>query len=271
MMIKIDIREQNKTKQTYQIYQQHRQFLARPCHVIDCLCLILSDRRRELRAVELLQSTIDLPRTAFAKWTPSSDFWSPTERTRKKTKKRENVVCVCERRRRTVGRRDAETRQTEESYGSRLSAPDDGRRPGDVFAFAFSYPGSSPPPCPKRKEGRGGGFSTFLFSLVCVVYVSAIASHTTTKSPSPSSKPSGFSALPVGSPSLSSFSLSLSLPFSSLRIQQSLSLSFLSRPDGDEASWPANRGRTPIDRERAKSTRGGGGGGCCETTYTRSR
>lgn len=118
-------------------------------------------------------------------------------------------MCVCERRRRTVGRRDAETRQTEESYGSRLSAPDDGRRPGDVFAFAFSYPGSSPPPCPKRKEGRGGGvLYVSVLSLVCVVYVSAIASHTTTKSPS--SKPSGFSALPVGSPSLSSFSLSLS-------------------------------------------------------------
>lgn len=104
----------------------------------------------------------------------------------KKQKNRENVVCVCERRRRTVGRRDAETRQTEESYGSRLSAPDDGRRPGDVFAFAFSYPGSSPPPCPKRKEGRGGSvLYVSVLSLVCVVYVSAIASHTTTKKPKP--------------------------------------------------------------------------------------
>ena len=106
-------------------------------------------------------------------------------------------------RRLTVGRRNAETRQTEESYGSRLSAPDDGRRPGDVFAFAFSYPGSSPPPCPKRTEGRrGGGGSLRFCSLSAVLYTLV----TTTKSPS--SKPSGFSALPVGSPSLSSFSLS---------------------------------------------------------------
>ena len=112
-------------------------------------------------------------------------------------------------RRLTVGRRNAETRQTEESYGSRLSAPDDGRRPGDVFAFAFSYPGSSPPPCPKRNDGRrGGGGSLRFCSLSAVLYTCPPSLVTTTKSPSPSSKPSGFSALPVGSPSLSSFSLS---------------------------------------------------------------
>lgn len=117
-----------------------------------------------------------------------------------------------------------------------------------------------------QNERKGGGeFSTFLFSLSSVLYTCPPSLVTQPQKAQAVSPPASLLFRSVRPPS--PHSLSLSLPFSSLRIQQSLSLSFLSRPDGDEASWPANRGRTPIDRERAKSTRGGGGG-CCETTHT---
>lgn len=132
-------------------------------------------------------------------------------------------MCVCERRRRTVGRRDAETRQTEESYGSRLSAPDDGRRPGDVFAFAFSYPGSSPPPCPKRKEGRGGGGSLRFCSLSSVLYTCPPSLVTQPQKAQAVSPPASLLFRSVRPPS--PHSLSLSLSHFLLCVSNSLSLS----------------------------------------------
>ena len=63
--------ETTDQKGTYRICRQRRLSPARPCRAVGCLCSILSDRRRELRAGGLLRSTAGRPRRAFATWTPS--------------------------------------------------------------------------------------------------------------------------------------------------------------------------------------------------------